>query len=76
VEQQTGVYWTMKATKSYLELVNMLALRQIWFRQGRKIRGVLTKFDDDFQLVVRSEQDIKLEGTRAIPFLSKIFNRH
>jgi hypothetical protein len=25
--------------------------------------------------VVRSEQDIKLEGTRAIFFLSKIFNR-
>jgi hypothetical protein len=31
----------------------------------------LTKFDDDFQLVVRSEQDIKLEGTRAIPFYRK-----
>jgi hypothetical protein len=41
-----------EGNKSYLELVNMLALRQIWFRQGEEKRGVLTKFDDDFQLVV------------------------
>jgi hypothetical protein len=38
-----------------------------------KVRGVLTKFDDDFQLVVRSEQDIKLEGARATPFFIENF---
>jgi hypothetical protein len=47
----------------------MLALRQIWFRQGEEKYEVFWQNDDDFQLVVRSEQDIKLEGTRAIPFI-------
>ena len=38
-----------------------------------KVRGVLTKFGSDYQLLARSEKDVKLTGTAAIPFLSENF---
>ena len=37
------------------------------------VRGVLTKYSDDFQLVVRSLDDISMEGSRAIPFFIENF---
>lgn len=38
-----------------------------------KIRGVLTKFGSDYQLLARSEKDVKLSGTAAVPFFSENF---
>ena len=37
------------------------------------VRGVLTKYSDDFQLVVRSLDDIAMKGERAIPFFIENF---
>ena len=38
-----------------------------------KVRGVLTKFGADYQLVARSEKDVAMTGTRAKPFFSEDF---
>ncbi len=38
-----------------------------------KVRGVLTKFGSDYQLIVRSDKDIEMNGTRAIPFFTEDF---
>ncbi|EIA10045.1 DUF5689 domain-containing protein [Flavobacterium frigoris] len=40
-----------------------------------KVRGVLTKFGPDYQLVARSESDVTISGTRAVPFFLEDFNR-
>ncbi|OCB77250.1 DUF5689 domain-containing protein [Flavobacterium crassostreae] len=37
------------------------------------VRGVLTKYGDDFQLVARSEADIKIKNERNIPFFIENF---
>jgi hypothetical protein len=38
-----------------------------------KVRGVLTKYGTDYQLMVRSEKDVTMSGTRTIPFFSQDF---
>lgn len=38
-----------------------------------KVRGVLTKFGSDYQLLARSENDVKLTGTTAVPFFAENF---
>ena len=38
-----------------------------------KVRGVLTKFGADYQLLARSEKDVTLTGTAAVPFFSENF---
>lgn len=38
-----------------------------------KIRGVLTKFGSDYQLLARSEKDVMLTGTTAVPFFAENF---
>jgi hypothetical protein len=38
-----------------------------------KIRGVLTKFGSDYQLLARSEKDVALTGTAAVPFFAENF---
>ena len=38
-----------------------------------KVRGVLTKYGTDYQLLARSEKDISLTGTRGVPFFSEDF---
>lgn len=38
-----------------------------------KVRGVLTKFGSDYQLIARSVKDIEMAGTRAIPFFTEDF---
>ncbi|WP_268848508.1 DUF5689 domain-containing protein [Flavobacterium aestivum] len=38
-----------------------------------KIRGVLTKFGSDYQLLARSEKDVMLNGAAAVPFFSESF---
>ncbi|MGQ7945726.1 DUF5689 domain-containing protein [Flavobacterium sp. WC2509] len=38
-----------------------------------KVRGVLTKFGSDYQLLARSENDVVLTGTAAIPFFFENF---
>jgi hypothetical protein len=38
-----------------------------------KIRGVLTKFSSDYQLLARSEKDVMLRGTAAVPFFAENF---
>jgi hypothetical protein len=40
-----------------------------------KVRGVLTKFGSDYQLVARSESDVAISGVRAVPFFSEDFSR-
>ncbi|SNR24361.1 DUF5689 domain-containing protein [Flavobacterium sp. ov086] len=37
------------------------------------IRGVLTKFGSDYQLMIRSEKDVVMNGKRNIPFFSEDF---
>lgn len=38
-----------------------------------KVRGILTKFGTDYQLLPRSEKDVMLTGKRAIPFFAQDF---
>lgn len=38
-----------------------------------KIRGVLTKFGSDYQLLARSENDVMLTGSAAVPFFAENF---
>jgi hypothetical protein len=38
-----------------------------------KVRGILTKYGTDFQLMARSEKDVAMSGTRSIPFFSENF---
>lgn len=38
-----------------------------------KIRGVLTKFGSDYQLLVRSEKDVMFTGTATAPFFAENF---
>lgn len=38
-----------------------------------KVRGILTKFGSDYQLMARFETDIVMEGKRNIPFFSEDF---
>lgn len=38
-----------------------------------KVRGVLTKYAADYQLVARKESDVQMSGTRSIPFFSEDF---
>jgi len=38
-----------------------------------KVRGILTKFGSDYQMMVRSDKDVKMEGKRNIPFFSEDF---
>lgn len=40
-----------------------------------KVRGVLTKYGNDFQLLPRSEQDIVMTTPRAAPFFSQNFDQ-
>ena len=37
------------------------------------VRGILTKFGDDYQLLPRSTKDIVMTGNRAIPFFNQDF---
>ncbi|BDU24290.1 DUF5689 domain-containing protein [Flavobacterium sp. GSB-24] len=38
-----------------------------------KVRGVLTKFGTDYQLMVRSDSDIDMNGKRNVPFFAEDF---
>ena len=38
-----------------------------------KVRGILTKFGTDYQLLPRSEKDVVLTGDRAVPFFAQDF---
>lgn len=38
-----------------------------------KVRGILTKYGSDYQLMVRSEKDIVMQGSRIIPIFSEDF---
>ena len=38
-----------------------------------KVRGILTRFGDDYQLLPRSEKDVDITGKRIIPFFSQDF---
>lgn len=38
-----------------------------------KVRGILTKFGTDYQLMIRSESDVVMSGNRSIPFFSEDF---
>lgn len=37
------------------------------------VRGILTKFGTDYQLMVRSEKDVAMSGNRSIPFFAEDF---
>ena len=37
------------------------------------VRGILTKFGTDYQLMVRSEKDIAMSGNRSVPFFAEDF---
>lgn len=39
-----------------------------------KVRGVMTKYNTDYQFVVRSENDIDFSGTRFTPLLNESFS--
>jgi hypothetical protein len=38
-----------------------------------KVRGILTKYGTDYQLLPRSEKDVMMTGTRTAPFFSEDF---
>jgi hypothetical protein len=38
-----------------------------------KVRGILTKFGTDYQLMIRSEKDVIMNGKRTVPFFSEDF---
>lgn len=38
-----------------------------------KVKGILTKFGTDYQLMVRSEEDVVMNGKRSIPFFAEDF---
>jgi hypothetical protein len=38
-----------------------------------KVRGVLTKFGSDYQLLARSEKDVMFTGTATVPFFAENF---
>jgi hypothetical protein len=38
-----------------------------------KVRGILTKFGTDYQLMIRSESDVVMSGNRSVPFFSEDF---
>ena len=40
-----------------------------------KVRGILTKYGNDYQLLARSEKDVVMTGTRAVPFFSEDFEK-
>lgn len=37
------------------------------------VRGILTKFGSDYQMIVRSDKDVLLNGKRSVPFFSEDF---
>lgn len=37
------------------------------------VRGILTKYGSDYQIMVRSDKDILMEGKRSVPFFSEDF---
>ncbi|MBF7092005.1 choice-of-anchor J domain-containing protein [Flavobacterium sp. ALJ2] len=37
------------------------------------VRGILTKYSSDYQIMVRSDKDIFMEGKRSVPFFSEDF---
>jgi hypothetical protein len=39
-----------------------------------KVRGVLTKYNADYQFIARSENDVKLTGTRSVPLYEETFS--
>lgn len=38
-----------------------------------KVRGILTKFGTDYQLMARYESDVDMKGSRSVPFFSEDF---
>ena len=38
-----------------------------------KVRGILTKFGSDYQLMIRSEKDLVMNGKRTVPFFAEDF---
>jgi hypothetical protein len=38
-----------------------------------KVRGILTKFGTDYQLMIRSEKDVVMNGKRNVPFFAEDF---
>ena len=40
-----------------------------------KVRGILTKYGNDYQLLPRSEKDVVMTGTRVAPFFSEDFEK-
>ena len=38
-----------------------------------KVRGILTKYGSDYQLMIRSEEDVVMTGKRNIPFFTEDF---
>lgn len=38
-----------------------------------KVRGVLTKYNSDYQFMIRTENDVKLTGTRVVPLFEETF---
>ena len=55
-------------TSSYANFANKLVPHG-----SGTVRGILTKFGSDYQIVVRSEKDVSLEGKRTVPFFSEDF---
>ena len=38
-----------------------------------KVRGIITKFGTDYQLMIRDENDVVMSGSRSVPFFSEDF---
>lgn len=41
--------------------------------ESGKVRGILTKFGSDYQMMIRSEKDLVMTGKRTVPFFAEDF---
>ena len=41
-----------------------------------KVRGIITKYNSDYQLIIRTESDLKLDGPRLLPLFEESFTNN
>ncbi|KQB38732.1 DUF5689 domain-containing protein [Flavobacterium aquidurense] len=42
-------------------------------QESGKVRGIVTKFGSDYQMMIRSEKDLVMNGKRTVPFFAEDF---
>ncbi len=55
-------------TSSYADFADKLVPEE-----SGKVRGIISKFGSDYQMMVRSEKDVVMDGKRNVPFFAEDF---